>query len=399
MRILISLLIAQFVMALAFSMSLPLLSFVAIELNASAASTSWILGSNAFVFIFLTYFLGYLSDFLGRKLVITIAWFIAAISFAILGPLPTLLGVALSRFLGGTHGAASTVVMAYVGDITETDKEKTAAIMGYIGSAVSLGWIIGPALMIFFIIDDLDSAINLLTYLGYLAIIAWGGLVIALYSFDGQTTVKQSEKSPDKPAQKKAWSFLSNKTSRLLLVASTFLFLCYSGTNASMTAILQTEYQVGLSFVARIYVVASIVAFVSEVWLIKYLSLGSRIAKLCYMLFAAIILLLTLQLISSEFNKFLLPTYFVVLSFGIAVIYPVTMSWFSTTTNEANRGAVTGAVGSVITAGQVMGPFLVGAGQMLSERGFSLAQLGFAILCLFSLTAFRLLKTDRNENE
>lgn len=389
MKILLSLLIAQFVMALAFSMSLPLLSFVAVELNASTALTAWILGSNAIIFVFLTYFLGVLSDRLGRREVIITSWFVASVSFIVLGPLPTLFGVMLSRLLGGAHGAASAVVMAYVSDLTDADSQRTATMMGYIGSAVSLGWIIGPALMVYFPITDVDSAINLLTKMGYVAMLAWGWLTFALYTSEVPKANK-SDRSGDleevtRMSIAEYMKLASNGASQLLLVVAVLSFLCYSATNTSMIAILQTRHGLDLAQISRVYVFASMVAFISEVWLIRFLSSVNRASRLCYALLLVIPALLILQIAMPQAAKLLLPLYFITLSFSISVIYPVTMSWFSVMAAKKQRGAIAGIVGSIITASQISGPILVGLGETLSSSGYLVVQLIVVALAVATL--------------
>jgi len=88
--------------------------------------------------------LGVLSDKWGRKPILLVSIFVAAIDYLIMGFAPSLPILFIGRVIAGLTGANMTVAMAYIADIS-TD-ENRAKNFGMMGAAFGLGFIIGPAL-------------------------------------------------------------------------------------------------------------------------------------------------------------------------------------------------------------------------------------------------------------
>lgn len=88
--------------------------------------------------------LGVLSDKFGRKPVLLVSLFVAAIDYLIMGFAPTLAILFVGRVIAGLTGANITVAMAYIADIS--NDENRAKNFGMVGAAFGLGFIIGPAI-------------------------------------------------------------------------------------------------------------------------------------------------------------------------------------------------------------------------------------------------------------
>jgi DHA1 family tetracycline resistance protein-like MFS transporter len=88
--------------------------------------------------------LGVISDRFGRRPVILIALFGSGLDYIAQAFAPTLSVFYFTRALNGISGASMTVAQSYVADITPP--EKRAAAYGMVFGAFGLGFIIGPAM-------------------------------------------------------------------------------------------------------------------------------------------------------------------------------------------------------------------------------------------------------------
>lgn len=85
---------------------------------------------------------GQLSDRYGRRPVILVSLFGAAVAHAWFGFAGTLTGLLLARGFAGVFGGNISTAMAYIADIT--DEKNRSKGMGLVGAAFGLGFILGP---------------------------------------------------------------------------------------------------------------------------------------------------------------------------------------------------------------------------------------------------------------
>src|SRR6185312_3333206 len=134
---------------LAFGIIIPVLPHLIVELVGGSISTaaSW---SSAFATLFmLMQFVcspiqGALSDRFGRRTVILISSLGLGLDFIVMALAPTLWLLFLGRAISGICAASFSTANAYIADITP--REKRAAAFGMLGAALSLGFVLGPAL-------------------------------------------------------------------------------------------------------------------------------------------------------------------------------------------------------------------------------------------------------------
>ncbi len=88
--------------------------------------------------------MGSLSDTFGRRPLLLLSVFGLAVDYLLTAFAPTLLWLFIGRLFAGLCGASYTTANAYLADITLP--EDRAKAFGYIGAAVGLGFIIGPAI-------------------------------------------------------------------------------------------------------------------------------------------------------------------------------------------------------------------------------------------------------------
>lgn len=128
---------------LGFGLILPGLPFVAENLGASPTVATFVMGLYAWGQLLSTVIWGRLSDRIGRKPVLIITNAGMAIAYLLLAFAPNIWVLAIGRALTGLMGGLAPA-MAYVSDVTPP--ERRAQGLGGVGAAMSLGFVIGPAL-------------------------------------------------------------------------------------------------------------------------------------------------------------------------------------------------------------------------------------------------------------
>ncbi|MCR5880743.1 TCR/Tet family MFS transporter [Phenylobacterium sp. J367] len=88
--------------------------------------------------------LGMLSDRFGRRPVLLLSLFGLGVDFLFMAFAPTLWWLFLGRVLNGATAASFSTANAYLADVTPP--ERRAKVFGWMGSAFSFGFIIGPTL-------------------------------------------------------------------------------------------------------------------------------------------------------------------------------------------------------------------------------------------------------------
>jgi DHA1 family tetracycline resistance protein-like MFS transporter len=127
-----------------FGIILPLLPFWAERLGAGAVGVGLVLTIYALAqFIFMPV-LGALSDRYGRRLIILASLLIEALSLVLSALAGSLAILLVARFIGGLGASNIGSAQAVVADVTPV--ERRAQGMGFIGAAIGLGFVVGPAL-------------------------------------------------------------------------------------------------------------------------------------------------------------------------------------------------------------------------------------------------------------
>lgn len=128
---------------LGFGLVLPGMPFVAENLGASPLLATFILGLYAWGQFLSTAIWGRLSDRFGRKPILVITNAGTAIAYLLMAFAPNVWVLAAGRALSGMMGGLAPA-MAYVADVTPP--EKRAQGLGWVGAAMSLGFVVGPAI-------------------------------------------------------------------------------------------------------------------------------------------------------------------------------------------------------------------------------------------------------------
>jgi len=153
--------IVTFIGIMGFGIILPLLPFYAERLGAGPEIITLTMAVFSLGQFFAAPFWGRISDSIGRKKVIIISLFGAAMSYVLLAFADTLTLVILSRGIAGLMAGNISIAFAYVTDITE-EKDRSAG-LGKVSAALGLGFMAGPAIGGFLAGSDVDNANYVLT--------------------------------------------------------------------------------------------------------------------------------------------------------------------------------------------------------------------------------------------
>lgn len=127
-----------------FGMIVPILGRYAERFGAGGLEVGLLFASFSVAQMIFSPVLGKLSDRIGRKPVIIIALVGSSVGSFITGAAGALWVLFLGRFLDGASGASIAVAQGAVADIAPP--EQRARLMGMLGAAFGLGFVLGPAL-------------------------------------------------------------------------------------------------------------------------------------------------------------------------------------------------------------------------------------------------------------
>lgn len=127
-----------------FGLVLPLLPFYAGEFHASDIEIGILYGIFSAAQLVFSPMWGSLSDRFGRRPIMLVSTFGAAVSYVMFGLATSFWMLMLSRAIAGIMGGNISAAQAYITDVTKP--EERAAGMGMIGAAFGLGFVVGPAL-------------------------------------------------------------------------------------------------------------------------------------------------------------------------------------------------------------------------------------------------------------
>ena len=138
-----------------FGVFLPIFPFLALHLGASATATTMAMGCYSLGQFIASPFWGRLSDRVGRKPILIIGLLGGAISYVLLSRAQNIEALAAIRLFGGLMAGNVGAAFAAAADLA--DDKTRARNMGFLGAAVGLGFIAGPALGAFLIGHAPDS--------------------------------------------------------------------------------------------------------------------------------------------------------------------------------------------------------------------------------------------------
>jgi DHA1 family tetracycline resistance protein-like MFS transporter len=129
---------------LGFSVILPLLPFIGQKFGATPLQLGLLVSTYSVAQLVGAPLLGRLSDRFGRKPLLMLSIMGSTLGFVTLAFAPALWVLFVARAIDGLTGGNITIAQAYVADVTTP--EERGRVLGFVGAAFGLGFVIGPAL-------------------------------------------------------------------------------------------------------------------------------------------------------------------------------------------------------------------------------------------------------------
>lgn len=291
---------------------------------------------------------GNLSDRHGRKNLIIFGLFVNAISQIFLGLSTELWMLFVCRFFTGV-GAAFIIppVMAYVADITTNDERGKA--MGWIGAAISLGFMIGPGIGGFLSNVSLQFPFY---FAGFATIIA-GAL-----SFIILPTIKPGIEKQGKGENLFKQMARSFKTSYFVLLVVVFVFsFGIANFQATLTMFLTYKFQFTPNDIAIVMTFGGFAGvMVQGLALNRLFDYFGEMKMILFGLFVAAISLFGMLFVNGFFIILLITTIF---STATTLIRPAVNTLISKIAGD-EQGYAAGMNNSYMSLGNMIGPALAG---------------------------------------
>lgn len=316
---------------------------------------------------------GALSDRIGRRPIILIGVLGFAASFVLFGlGSHSLILMYASRILGGLFsGAVTSVIVAYVADVTPPE-ERTKG-MGLVGMSIGLGFTIGPGF------GGLLSKLSLQAPFFAAAVLALLTFLLAMSRLQESLPVEKRRQRHDKAPSR--WQAFSGSI-RYLYVLAFFVAVTLAGLEATLQLFGMQRFDVTPAQVGMMFFVCGIVGALVQGGVVRrYIRQGSEskfiIAGLVLSA-AGFFLLVTAHSLWSA------TIYLAVFGMGNALIRPCVTSLITQKTT-VGQGVASGLSSSMDSLGRIVGP-LVGVALFQFDL-----QLPYIVAGALSLAALLLL--------
>jgi DHA1 family tetracycline resistance protein-like MFS transporter len=341
---------------------LPLLPFYSESLGATPFVVGMIVAVYGLCQFIAGPILGQASDKIGRKKILVLSQVGTFLGFILLGLSNTLFLIFLARIIDGLTAGNISVAQAYISDVT-APKDRTKA-FGILGSAFSLGFIIGPALSGF-----------LAKYGAHVPIFLAAGLsglsIVCTMTILPNTEIHQSAEKKNKFAAKNIHKYFNVKeVAPLLLQFFAFIFSFAFFMSGFAMFLGEKFYYEGKHFGAQqvgwVFTFIGCLSLIVQVGLLKRLSNRFGEKKLIIIGFATMgagyffvgeTLTIPFMLAALVLN-----------SFGSALLRPSITSAITKVVPRDQQGAILGVTQSLQAVAQIIAPliggYLIGVGKL-----------------------------------
>jgi len=342
-----------FVDLVGFAMVLPLLPSYGARYIRSDLAIGILVAVYSFVQLLLAPWWGRLSDRIGRRPVVLIGLAGSSLSYLLFAWAGSFTMLLLSRVVAGATGATVSVAQASLAD--GTPPERRSQVMGYIGAAFGLAFIVGPALA------GITSAIGDAAP-GYLAAALTGiNGIIALALFpetrSGRVIVKEK-----RPIQ---WSRLRTPFSVIL-----FETLAFTVMYAFFTLFAERVLGFGRERISYFFVYIGVITAIVQGGFVG--RLVRQLGEVRLMVIGCLLLAVglgSLPLTVGESPAWLIPALLTSLLFvavGTGLVTPSAAGLVSRITDTEDQGRALGLLQSTASSARIIGPVAFG---IISDLG------------------------------
>ena len=348
-----------FVDLVGFGIIIPLLPFYAEHFQAEPDTVTLVMATYSLTQFIAAPFWGNLSDRIGRKPVLIVSVFGAALSYVWLGFAESLWMLFAARAFGGFMAGNISAAFAYMADITTP--ENRAKGMGLVGAAFGLGFIAGPAIGGILAGPDPVNA-------DYQSP-AFAAAALSVVALLMATVLLKESLSEDVRAKARA----NGRQSRLvqfqnalrrpgmgLLIALSFLSVfVFAGMESTFAMWSRRQFDWGPEQNGWLFASVGLMAAVIQGGLVG--KLARRFGESRLVIVGAAALALGMGILPFATGLPLLVLSMGAMAFGFSIMTPSLNSLISLSAGEAEQGSIMGVTRSASTLARVIGPALAGA--------------------------------------
>ncbi|MFX1280441.1 MAG: MFS transporter [Promethearchaeota archaeon] len=346
-------LLIMFTETLGFSMVLPVLPFLALDLGLKVYQVGLISSIFSVCQLFASPITGKLSDRFGRKPVLVFSQFSTFLGFFLLGIANAVWILILARLVDGLLGSNMTVTQAYLSDVTDPkDRTKTYGYSSAVfGAALIFGPVIGGTL------SNLDFSIPMFIAAGISLVSIF---LVILFLKESLTNKKEkfNLKFEDIIPIKEAKHFFKSTEIRSLLIVFFIYNFAFMIFISSFGLLAQIQLNVGSQELGFYLAWVGILRVIFQSFLINPLIKKfheNNILKIGVL--ALIITMVSLVVITNYLIVFI-PLIF--LAFGTGVVRPILTSKLSKSVDKEETGSLMGVNNSFSSIAQIITPILGG---------------------------------------
>jgi DHA1 family tetracycline resistance protein-like MFS transporter len=354
-----------FIDLLGFGIVLPLLPTYAATFSVTPAAIGFLVTSFSLLQLVAVPFWGGLSDRIGRRPVLIVGLVGSTASYVLFAFASSYATLLVSRIVAGAMGATVGVAQAYIADITPP--ERRAHVLGMLGAAFAMGFIIGPAL---------GGALSTHSYAsaGVVAAILCAANALAALAWLPETPKHESSRR----AGRVPLGPLAAPLAASFLLTAAFAVIHVTLPLFGRDALGDTTAQMGLLF-AYMGVVSAVV----QGWLVG--RLAPRVGEKALAWAGGLFLAAGLALVPVASTHVALYATLGALAAGSALATPSVYAVVSRRSSASQQGAALGLTQTAATMGRIVGPTTAGA--LIGVRGLSAPFWAGALLALFGMVA------------
>ena len=368
----------SFTEVLGFSMVLPLIPFLGLELGLTPSQIGLIVSVFSICQLFASPVTGKLSDHFGRKPLFILSQISTFIGFIFLGFATTVILLIVARLIDGLLGSNMTVSQAYISDITEP-KHRTR-VYGYSSGVFGAGLIFGP------FIGGILSTINYSVPMFFAAAITLISIALVIL-FLPETVPKKTEKISlsfnDVIPVNDVKHFVSTHHIRNILLMFFIYNLGFFLFISNISLLAEAQFHATADQVSFYMVWIGLIRVgIQTVLIARILRFFGEGRALVTGVFSMIVSMVAVAL-SAEYLFVFVPLIF--LAYGTGVGRPLLTSRLTNSVTQKETGAILGVNNSLISVAQIITPIIGGLiiEYLPSQTLPLLSAIIFALLILF----------------
>ena len=368
----------SFTEVLGFSMVLPLIPFLGLELGLTPSQIGLIVSVFSICQLFASPVTGKLSDHFGRKPLFILSQISTFIGFIFLGFATTVILLIVARLIDGLLGSNMTVSQAYISDITEP-RHRTR-VYGYSSGVFGAGLIFGP------FIGGILSTINYSVPMFFAAAITLISIALVIL-FLPETVPKKTEKISlsfnDVIPVNDVKHFVSTHHIRNILLMFFIYNLGFFLFISNISLLAEAQFNATADQVSFYMVWIGLIRVgIQTVLIARILRFFGENRALVTGVFSMIVSMVAIAL-SAEYLFVFVPLIF--LAYGTGVSRPILTSKLTNSVTQKETGAILGVNNSLISVAQIITPIIGGLiiEYLPSQTLPLMSAIIFALLILF----------------